>query len=634
MSTRLTLFTATLIQDSALSVSGLDRRSNIDQPFDLVDNVPTLVGRGIKGAAVAMAKRFFDPLPRYISDSIQHGTLRRSAWEFSDATAQGAPRVRAGVGIRQKTGARATGVLYDHEVIPAGTKWKLNFRVDRSQVLDDAEFTEAEGILGYVLSKHWAQGRCWLGGGVSRGLGWCHLHELKAYRFNETTYDQWVEAGRPLQPDVDPTEIPTVAPTRSWHFRTLDVDISFGEYSPDGGQPAWGLDMLAIGAHDTERVVQATGDGAWAKPAWVKETNTPQVLYTDRAMLMDGSRPLLPGASVRGPLRHTFSRTARMKGHTVQDPHTVQGDVGDDDPAGKAFGTVNQSSRILIRDARAEQGWAAAKMHMHAEDEFSAGSYGSSKRDAVHLLRGNFPVRIVVEGATPEEVAPLVDLIDQQVALGTLTHLPIGGHKAHGAGAGHWKPKNWVHEDVIKARDRVPAQEASTTTPTEHDRQRHLMEPPKDERTWLHTSTGTLENTTTTLGDTARIARAVLGENALVAWWCDPTIDLQLNTPPATFGRTWPEDTDDLRVDEVAFFTETSVWRAARTVEGMRFVSIKESTTEEANTQPVQATHTPAFLHDFKRFSAASTGQAALLLREWHTGKERIGFTISKIGNP
>ncbi len=87
---------------------------------------------------------------------------------------------------------------------------------------------------------------------------------------------------------------------------------------------------------------------------------------------------MLPGASVRGPLRHAFSRLERAMGRCVKDPHLVQGKVGKDDPAGKVFGTVNQSSRILIRDARAEAGWAAAKLHMHAEDEFSAGWYGSA----------------------------------------------------------------------------------------------------------------------------------------------------------------------------------------------------------------------------------------------------------------
>src|SRR5688572_366126 len=102
MTMRLTLFTATLVQDSALSVSGLDRESSAAQPFALVDGVPTLVGRGLKGAAVAMARRFFEPLPRAVSDHIRHGALRRSAWEFADATSTATPRVRAGVGIRHK----------------------------------------------------------------------------------------------------------------------------------------------------------------------------------------------------------------------------------------------------------------------------------------------------------------------------------------------------------------------------------------------------------------------------------------------------------------------------------------------------------------------------------------------------
>ena len=57
MTAKLTLFTATLVQDSALSVSGLDRETSAVQPFAFVDRVPTLDGRSLKGAAVAMAKR-------------------------------------------------------------------------------------------------------------------------------------------------------------------------------------------------------------------------------------------------------------------------------------------------------------------------------------------------------------------------------------------------------------------------------------------------------------------------------------------------------------------------------------------------------------------------------------------------
>lgn len=629
MSIRLTLFTATLVQDSALSVSGFDRETTADQPFAIVDGVPTLVGRGLKGAAVAMAKRFFDPLPRAVSDDIEHGALRRSAWEFADATTTGVPRIRAGVGIRQKTGARAGGVLYDREVIPAGTQWQLRFRVDRSYALDDAEFTEAEGILGYVLAEHWAKGRCWLGGGVARGLGWCHIEELKAYRFDESSYEEWVKSERTKLPTALP-EVPTVEPTRSWCFRTLDVNISYGEYKPDPNDAAWGLDMFAVGPHDTERAVQPMGDGTWARPAWATNTDTPDALTTDRALLMDGpagqERPLLPGASVRGPLRHAFSRMQRAAGNDVQDPHLVQGNVGADDPAGQAFGTVSKSSRILIRDARAEGEWAAAKLHMHAEDEFSAGSYGSAKRDAVRMLRGTFPVRIVVEGANSEEVEQLVKLIDRQVALGALGHLPVGGHKTRGAGAGRWQAKQWVIDDVKKkSRD---WKEPEEPTAIRSHSMRVFIDLPADIEAWVKTTDGTITEVLT-LGVAARRAKAALGEK-LVAWWCDPTIDLDVQTPPAIFGTAWPDDDITLQVDEVAFYAERAVWRAARTSNGPRFVLIEELTSKADDAKQARVVHTPARLHGFHRFSAANTGPGSVLLREWHVGDEILGFTITK----
>lgn len=632
MTTKLTLFTATLVQDSALSVSGLNRETSADQPFAVVDGVPTLVGRGLKGAAVAMAKRFFDPLPRAVSDDIKHGALRRSAWEFADATATGVPRIRAGVGIRQKTGARAGGVLYDREVIPAGTTWQLSFRVDWSQIpeeLRDDEGREAEGILGYVLAEHWSKGRCWLGGGAARGLGWCHIDDLKAYRFDEASYDQWIKVGRPREPHVSTVAVPVVSPTRSWCFRTLDVNISFGEYKPEPKDAAWGLDMFAVGPHDTERSVQPTGDGTWAKPAWATNGNTLDALSTDRALLMEGGRPLLPGASVRGPLRHAFSRRERAAGHDVKDPHLVQGDVGADDLAGQAFGTVNQSSRILIRDARIEGEWSAAKLHMHAEDEFSAGSYGSAKRDAVRMLQGVFPVRIVVEGATTEEVEPLSKLIDRQVALGALGHLPIGGHKTRGAGAGRWQAKPWVNDDVTKVRDWTPPKETDESMRNGSRSKRPFIERPKDSDAWVRTKTGEVAKVLT-LSEAAKLAKAVFGEK-LVAWWCDPTIDLDLHTPPATFGNAWPDDDDTLQVDEVAFYAERAVWRAVRTSNGSRYVLIEELATKvDDGTKLVRVIHTPARLHGFRRFSSANTGQGNVLLREWHVGDEILGFTLTK----
>ncbi len=630
MTNRLTLFTATLVQDSALSVSGLDRESSADQPFALVDGRPTLVGRGIKGAAVAMARRFFEPLPRAVSDNIKHGALRRSAWEFADATAQEALRIRAGVGIRHKTGARADGVLYDREVVPAGTRWPLIFRVDWSYVANADEGHEAEGILGYVLAQHWAQGRCWLGGGTARGLGWCHLEDLTAWRLDDERYEEWVTSGRTTLP-APLSEIPVVEPTRSWCFRTLDVNVSFGEHKPEPTGAAWGLDMLALGPHDTERAVQPTGDGAWAKPTWAMNAALPDTLGTDRAILMDGARPLLPGASVRGPIRHAFSRAERVAGREVKDPHLVQGDVGVDDPAGRVFGTVRQSSRVLIRDARAETGWSAAKLHMHAEDEFSAGSYGSAKRDAVRLLRGVFPVRVLIEGATPEEVDALVTLIDRQIELGRLGHLPIGGHKTRGAGWGCWTPGEWDDHHVQSTRSWTLPLEEPVTEETASSSAPHFIDSPEPMKVWVwvRTKLDVLE-ATLTLSEAAELAKVALAGRDLVAWWCEPTIDLDLLTPPATFGRHWPAAEGSLQIDEVAFYAEGSVWRAARTPSGVRSVMIEEVAKKEEGARPTTIVHRPARLHGFSRFSAANTGMGAVLLREWHDGDELLGFTITK----
>lgn len=635
MSVRLTLFTATLVQDSALSVSGLDRESSADFPFTVVDGKPTLLGRGLKGAAVAMAKRFFDPLPRAVTDDIAQGPLRRSAWEFTDALTTAPLHLRAGVGIRQKTGARASQVLYDYEVVPSGTKWQLEIRVDRSYTRNYDEFIEVEGILGYVLSEHWAKGRCWLGGGVARGFGWCHIEDLKVYRFDAASYESWVQAGRPHQPSVPPAaDVPTVKPTRSWCFRTLDVKLCFGEYRPEPEDSAWGLDMFAVGPHEWEGGVQRTGDGLWAKPAWAAQTPVPDSLVTDRPILMDGDRSMLPGSSVRGSLRHAFSRLERAAGRKVKDPHLYAGDVGDDDPAGKIFGTVRTSSRILIRDARAQRGWAAAKLHMHAEDEFSAGSYGSAKRDAVRVLQGVFPIRIVVEGPTPDEVDPLVGVIDRLVALGKIGHLPVGGHKTRGAGWGRWQAEEWIIEDVEGERVWQPAPE-----PREHgsevahvrrsERDFLKIHPPAE--VWIKSTAGMLETSDhLSLGDAASRAREALGDD-LIAWWCDPRVDPTRSDPPAVFGREWPSCSDPLEVEEAAFYTNRAVWRGARTAQGVRYVIIEEVTASEQGAVRATAVHTPAQLHNSGRFSSVRTGEGSVLLREWRTDTGLVGFTIEEI---
>ena len=79
----------------------------------------------------------------------------------------------------------------------------------------------------------------------------------------------------------------------------------------------------------------------------------------------------------------------------------------------------------------------------------------SANRDTVRVLRGVFPIRIVVEGPEPSEVDPLVSLIDRQVALGALEHLPIGCHETRSGGWGRWQQKGWVVDDVARKLGRL-----------------------------------------------------------------------------------------------------------------------------------------------------------------------------------
>jgi hypothetical protein len=453
-------------------------------------------------------------------------------------------------------------------------------------------------------------------------------------------------------------------PTRTWCFRTLNLALEVGEHRPDEGQAVWGLDMLAIGRHSQEATVQTYLPGRWARPAWATPTagaeagRPPLSLDTDRAIAMEGDVPLLPGSSLRGPLRHALSRWRRVQGESVRDPHLCNGEVGKEDPAGKLFGTVSDSSQLLIRDGHVVGDWFAARMHMHAEDELSAGSYGNAKRDAVRLLRGRFEMLLVMEGPCPQDISNKTRELDQLVSLGALGHLPIGGHKTHGAGSIRWKTSGWSCKDV-QARNVAPPRSPRTkerrVLPSplpdcDGLKKRGLMkegaaahQPVRRQRRVVVTA-GDLGEIAAdiglTLAEAARRAREELGD-ALVCWWCEPRIDLGVPCSPATFGWSWESaksaEGEKLRVDEVVFLMETASWRAARTVRaggGYRAVVLRGVEDFVRLADDALVREVPARLHaNRKRFSAPLAPLAeegVLTLREWCVEDEVIGYTARR----
>jgi hypothetical protein len=273
---------------------------------------------------------------------------------------------------------------------------------------------------------------------------------------------------------------------------------------------------------------------------------------------------------------------------------------------------------------------------MHAEDEFSAGSYGSAKRDAIRVLRGVFPIRIVVEGSDANEVESLVAEINQLVALGELGHLPVGGHKTRGAGWGRWQPATWILDDVNSTRSWAPVAEPITnTTPSasrfdgDAENAWSKWRGNAGEARHVRVTNGSLESPSLLLSEAATLAREALENYSLVAWWCDPTIDLTVLNPPGVFGHEWPND-DNLRIDEVAFFADHAVWRAARTAAGSRWSFIEEVAEDEPGARRAHVMYTPARLHGNARFAAARTDREQVRLREWHVESQMLGFTLVK----
>jgi hypothetical protein len=120
------------------------------------------------------------------------------------------------------------------------------------------------------------------------------------------------------------------------------------------------------------------------------------------------------------------------------------------------------------------------------------------------------------------------------------------------------------------------------------------------------------------------------GAGEFVAWWCEPTIDFSVTTPPEIFGWKWP-DNNSLRVDEAAFFFERGSWRVARTASGVRWVLLQEVGSQAAGAESVVVAYIPARLHgDTTRFSAKSSGKDRLIVREWRSGVTYAGFTLNK----
>ena len=438
-----TLFVGTLVQESFLSVGGRDDpNSSIDSPFCLDgQDRPTLRGSGLAGALIATLRRI-QAVPLTISGA--QSERQPSVWRCFNSHPLAIPRavVRQHVAIDARTGAAATGMLFDVETLPPETRWPFLLEVDTSRDPDAAKL--ARQVLG-----QWAAGRCLLGREVARGLGWMRLRDCKEYVLTTDHLERWPcapagddypgyiaaefpESARPLETAAEPLS--------GWC--EITGTLTAGEYRPTwhgDRESGWGLDSLSIGGHASDELQANWSDRFLAPdglPDPAKDFDPDSNVVTYPAWGNE-RLPYIPGSSLRGPLRHALARLLRAGGHVDDDtwPPLVRA----------LFGTTENSGKLLIRDAFPDPNseLRLAWFQHHAEDEFTAGTYESSKFDRVAVMQGCFRWRMVLE-ETNQETAE--ERQAHRQALRDL--LTLGENGQIGIGGGQWRGHGWLRWQV------------------------------------------------------------------------------------------------------------------------------------------------------------------------------------------
>jgi CRISPR/Cas system CSM-associated protein Csm3 (group 7 of RAMP superfamily) len=442
--TKLIVFKATLHQDSALSTGGLIAKASAqgyapamtDHPF-MRDGKNRLVlrGSGLAGALIATARQLgyttkalenlgiLDTPTNHGDEHKQKRLAQRqhfsgSRWQVLNAhlvTDTHETMLRQGVAIQHDTSTAAQGALYDSETLPAGTQW--SFTVECVMLGNSDHAKESLALLKAVLER-WENGQAKFGASVARGLGWLTLTDCQAYGIKKTApYPNRLTIGG-KEPEA--FEIQFKKALINWQGYSLNpIDkkpntirisgkIIVGELSDD----TWGLDTFASGSHiQSFHQSNDTWQNYFSKAENEGQAKTDSDHRLPMTKTCDGKLvPFIPGGSIRGVLRHAFSRWYQLQGESIYDPSKKYDAIKENkearDPVELLFGDhphrhaqKGQSSALLVRDAYLEKNsnWKAVVLEHHAEDEFTASTFESAKFDRQVLLKGTFEFCMEIE---------------------------------------------------------------------------------------------------------------------------------------------------------------------------------------------------------------------------------------------
>lgn len=356
--------------------------------------------------------------------------------------------IRDGVGIDRATGtaARAGGIKFDLEVLPAGAKFALRMELDDPSPDD-------ERLLAAGLAE-WQAGRMWLGGGVARGLGAFALTDLKYKTWELQTTDQVLAFLKDDEPWKQATERPNWLGEQISQIKPVSYigeikAVSRGWVTITGT-------LQAEGPLLTNDVTVAATNGFDHAPLFIQ--------------MGDWQHPVLPGSGLRGVLRSHAERLARtlatwsisrkddfLHRCPACDPNVRDGNKArrlplescdsllkkSDVPstevvdkehlclACRLFGSIRLGSRLIVEDAPFVGDKPVFKMlDFLAVDRFTGGGAEGLKFDALALWKPAFQLRLYLENPEPWELGWL-SLVLRDLAEGWLS---VGFGTAKGFG--------------------------------------------------------------------------------------------------------------------------------------------------------------------------------------------------------
>lgn len=496
------VFTGWLTQCSALTLGGSNPDDRLDHAV-AVDGLgrPTLRGASLAGALFHTLRRCgitpHRALTRHadeygLTDLVDDSVLRvwnshpEHEWQLSEQRSSWRPglHLRPGVGIRQDTGAAADDHLYDLDTVPAGTRWPLVIELDLAAWRRlSAKADEVDPASFYLALQDWAQGRCWLGRGVARGLGWMRLDDCTVVAHNGLGALTWADSGlyevngerrtfdkfRHQIQDGQARAVSQMprppAATEPWHLVRLTGTISLGQ-PREGG---WGLDTLSIGGHgQAEQALYLDPDHTLVPSARNLTSGAQDAMLKPLAMLqrvgetgkLTDAEPYIPGSSIRGPMRHQLSRRWRQREPeaVIADPitgihwsaHGAQTspenpEADKPDQAEQLFGSARlepafNSSRLLVKDALLQgKEWTQMVLHSHAEDEFVTGTFADAKFARLMLVQATFEFEIVIEDKSLKAAQTSANEVHALLAEQGGHGLAIGGGQWRGQGGVMWR---------------------------------------------------------------------------------------------------------------------------------------------------------------------------------------------------